>query len=81
MAEYKYVAELYFEASDMNDAHAKLAEHYRKLSVGEPSFLAKEGSLSAIGEPEFDQSIEKIGIVNLNVVDDATTASKGGEAV
>lgn len=67
MAEYKFVAEVYFEAEDMDDALKKLGEHYLKLSRNEVSHLTKVGSTSALGEPEFDDSLRSIVLVDGNV--------------
>ena len=64
MADYKFVGELHFAADDMNDALAKLGEHFSKLARGEVSDLLNVGSNSALGEPEFDSSLNALKLVD-----------------
>jgi hypothetical protein len=69
MTLHKFVAELYFDAEDVDDGLRKLAEHFRLLSKGETSYLLQEGSSSAgPGDPELDESIQYLGIVDYNLL-------------
>lgn len=64
MAKYKFVGELHFEAEDMDDALAELGEHFLKLSRGEVSHLLDVGSTSALGEPDLDQTLDLVKLVD-----------------
>lgn len=69
MAQYKYVGELYFEAEDMAAALHALGEHFHKSARAEVSHLCQEGSTSALGEPEFDENIRSLHLVDTSLVE------------
>lgn len=64
--QFKFVGEIYFEAEDVDQAHAKLGEHFTKLSQGVVSHLTQVGSTCAIGAPEVDEEIKLISVVDRN---------------
>lgn len=66
---FKYVAELYFDAEDMNDAHAKLSDHFAKLAKDDVSYLCQEGSTSALGDPSLDEALDSTHVVAVPVTE------------
>lgn len=63
---FKFAGVIYFEAEEMDDALAKLGEHFKILSEGKVSFLPQEGSSCALAAPEYDEAIKNIHLLDLN---------------